>query len=151
MPIQAQIAEITPEQQEAARQALIEAARNPAAALSSLAEVSEAWVQHVDQQFATSLFSPIEAVRGQTMQDIIYIANYHSDKVTFKKVVKPLLNIYRFDENEQYRLMALASLHAVGDAYGMQRVRELVREQPSERVRLWTLAALKTYDESLEQ
>ncbi len=132
----------------AARAALVESVRNPIEALSSLPTVSAAWVEHVDQQFALSLKSSIEAVRQQTLQDIIYIANFHSDRVTLKKVVSPLLNIYLFDKDERYRIMAISALSALEDPYGMQRLREEVSGVRSKRVRQLTLAALADYQQS---
>ena len=134
----------------AERAALVESVRNPIETLSSFPTVSEAWVEHVDQQFALSLKSPIEAVRQQTLQDVIYIAHYHRDKVTLKKVVSPLLNIYLFDKDERYRIMAIAALCALDDPYGMQRLREEVSSVRSERVKQLTLAALADYQRSLE-
>lgn len=132
----------------AARTALVESVGNPVATLSSMPKVSDDWIAHVDQQFATSLQSPIAAIREQTLQDVIYIAQFHGDTVTFKKVVSPLLNIYLFDKDDRYRIMAIAALHAVGDAYGMQRLREEVSGVRSRRVRQLTLALLADYDRS---
>ncbi len=130
-----------------ARQAaIVESVRNPIETLSSFPMVSDAWVEHVDQQFALSLKSPIEAIRQQTLQDIIFIANFHSDRVTLKKVVSPLLNIYLFDKDDRYRIMAVAALSAVDTPYGMRRLREEVSEVRSERVKHLTLAALVAYD-----
>ena len=41
--------------------------------------------------------------------------------------------------------MALSALHAIGDAYGMQRLRELVNNEPSEKIRRLTHRALADY------
>lgn len=65
--------------------------------------------------------------------------------MTFKKVVSPLLNMYIFDKEVNHRLMTLSALHAIGDAYGMQRLRELVNDEPSEQVQRLTRHALADY------
>ena len=53
--------------------------------------------------------------------------------------------MYIFDKNKNHRLMALSALHAIGDAYGMQRLRELVNDEPSEKIRRLTHRALADY------
>ena len=129
----------------AERTALLDSVRNPIEALSSKLSVSPAWIAHVDQQFATSLRSPIEAVREQTLQDIIYIATFHSDTVSLKKVVSPLVTLYLFDKDERHRIMAVAALSALNDPYGIERLREEVQQERSARVQQVTLAALVDY------
>ncbi len=113
--------------------------------LSSSSHVSNSWVENTDRQFASALKSRNDAVREQALRDVIYIAKFHGEKVTFKKVVSPLLNVYIFDKEVNHRLMTLSALHAIGDAYGMQRLRELVNDEPAEQVQRLTRRALADY------
>jgi len=46
-----------------------------------------------------------------------------------------LLGIYRRHEHVEFRMMALAALHAIGDEDAMQQRNRFVREEPSDRVR----------------
>ena len=113
--------------------------------LSSTSNVSDSWIKNTDRQFATSLKSRDEAVLEQALQNVIHIATFQGEKFTFKKAVSPLLNVYIFDKEEDHRLMALSALHAIGDTYGMQRLRELVNDDSSERIRRLTRRALADY------
>ena len=135
----------------AARQALVESVRDPIEALAALPTVSAEWVEHVDRQLAMSLESPMEALREQALQDVIHIAIYHSEKVTFKKVIAPVLDIYLSDKDDRYRIMALAALRAIGNPYSMQRLREAVRKERSPRVLRLTLATLNEFYERQAQ
>lgn len=137
--------DIRPEDRTEERAATTEAAESPIAVIASLTEVIDALAEQIDRQYAASLKSSDAAVREQAMQDVILIASLHGDKITFEKVVSPLLNVYIFDKDANYRLMALAALHAIGDPYGMQRLRELANDDSSERVRRLTHRALANY------
>lgn len=109
-------------------------------------EVSSAWISHIDQQLAGSLHSPIAEVRGRTLKNTIYIATFHSDRVLLKATVPALVDVYRLDDVETHRLMAVQALYAIGDSYGMQRLREEAMAQPSARVRAATEAALIEFE-----
>ncbi len=99
----------------------------------------------LDAQLAASLASPVEQVRQQAMQNIIFLATYRGDEVRFEQVVAPLLNVYLFGGNEGHRILAVTALHAIGDRYGMRRLRETVRDVNADRVRLHTLRALNDF------
>ena len=118
---------------------------NPIAFLAPQRTVSDAWVAEIDRQYAELLKKSDDPSREQALQEVILIANQHGDKVTFEKVVSPLIGVYIFDKNEKYRLMALSALHAIGDRYGMGRLRELANNDPSEKVRRLTHRALADY------
>ncbi|HMB91803.1 MAG TPA: hypothetical protein VKP65_13205 [Rhodothermales bacterium] len=109
-------------------------------------KVSRAWISNIDQQFAHALHSPIDEVRGRTLKNIIYVATFHSDLVLLKAAVPSLVDVYRLDDVEAHRLMAVQALYAIGDGYGMQRLREEAMSQPSARVRTATKAALIEYE-----
>ena len=113
--------------------------------LATMDTVSETWFNTVDVGYATAIDNGNTANREKAIQDVIFIATQYQDKVAFRKVVSPLLNVYIFDKNKNRRLMALSALHAIGDNYGMQRLRELVNDEPSEQVRRLTRRALNDF------
>ena len=131
--------------EEVVRTPEVRTAENPVAFLSSRTTLSDTWVKEIDRQYAAWLKRTDDTGRGQALQEIIIIAKQHGDKVTFSKLVSPLLNVYIFDKNKNHRLMALSALHAIGDPYGMERLRELVNDDSSEQVRRLTHYALADY------
>ena len=118
---------------------------SPIGILSSGTQVTDLWVKEVDRQYAAALKETDAPTRVKALQDIIFIATRFGDTVPFEKAISPLLGVYMFDKNKNHRLMALSALHAIGDAYGMQRLRELVNDEPSEQVRRLTHRALADY------
>ncbi len=105
-----------------------EVAVSLAGELAALPSVSAERMKFVDKQFALALKAGADRVRVRTLQDIIFLANQHGDRVAFRKVVSPLLNVYLFDKNDNDRIMAVTALHALGDRYGMRRLRETLRD-----------------------
>ena len=140
---QAQVVALAEELDTREEAALAASNATPIDVLSATNTVSEAWFAEIDRQYATAL-KDAES-REQALQEVIYIATRFSEKGTFNKVVAPLVGVYIFDKNKNHRLMALSALHAIGDKYGMQRLRELVNDEPSEQVRRLTRRALSDY------
>ncbi len=84
-----------------------------------LSSMSEGWwrelATHVD-----------EALKGEgmamedAMRKVIFLSTYYPDLATFDRSVTELYNIYRFNKEEEYRVMALAALYASGDDSAMR-------------------------------
>lgn len=106
-----------------------------------------AWVAHVGEQLSQELDSPVMESRHQALQHTAYFASFYGDRLNLKPVLPRLVEIYQQDENEQCRLLAMAAIHAIGDNTAMQEVRQLtrIRQEPSMRVQLVTLAALADF------
>ena len=115
------------------------------APVSSLAGRSVAFKENLDKQLATSLTSPMEGVREAAIKNIITLATLHREAITLKRVVPELLIISRFDEDENFRLMAVSALHALADPYGMRRLREEASEETSPKVYRFKMAVLGAY------
>lgn len=92
-----------------------------------------------------------EDIEVADIQEIIYYATLYGERFDFRASVAQLLDVYRYHENESYRMMAVSALHAIGDRHGIEGLREAVRHQPSARIRQLTKAALKAYDEASAQ
>ncbi len=60
-----------------------------------------------------------DAEKQEAMRKVIFLATYYPDMANFKPSTTELYNIWRFNRNEQYRIMALASLFATGDESAM--------------------------------
>lgn len=56
------------------------------------------------------------------MAKFIFLGTYYPDKVDFDRSTNELYNIYRFHRNRDHRIMALASLYAIGDEQAMRRI-----------------------------
>lgn len=102
------------------------------------------WTQAIGYQLAELLVSPIDEQRSQAFQLTAYYARSRPE-LDLEPTVPVLVEIYKGDAEERYRLAAVGALHAIGDENGMQQVRRLVYWQPSGRVQNVSLAALVDY------
>ncbi len=114
-------------------------ANNPAA------ERSKHWWRALQEEVNLPRESNYTDVTMSELQDIIFFATVHGDKVDFRASVPQLLDVYKYHEVEGMRTMALAALHAIGSSYGMEGLREAVQEQESPALRRLTLRALHDY------
>lgn len=102
------------------------------------------WAQ-LSRQLVASLDSPIAQVRQGALQHINYFATYHAEQIDLTEAVTQLIDIYESDAPEGERILALTSLHAIGNLSVMRHLSETVRSEASPRVRALTLAALADY------
>ena len=127
----------------------------------ALAGTAPAFAQNADTQYATmdglqwkqlsqqltlSLDSPIAQIRLETLQHVNFFATFHRDKIDLTEAVTTLIEIYEDDTEEGFRILALTSLHALGDRSVMLYLSDAVRTEQSPRVRHLTLAALADYN-----
>lgn len=117
----------------------------PNTSIAFFAGRNELWRMNFTEQMAQSLASEYDDVRTQALQHIIVVAGRYGDEYDFSASVSELVRIYQFAKRDNERIMAVAALHTIGNAYGMQRLKELFPEQRSERVRKLTLGALVDY------
>ena len=103
------------------------------------------WWNSLGRQLTYTVDKPVSQVKDVELQNIIFFATNHPNKVKLSDAVPALLNIYKNHRDEQYRLMALAALDAIGDPRGMRRLSVMVKDEPSERVRRITYASLNDY------
>lgn len=113
------------------------------------AERSPAWWDTLSRQLVVALDRPMLRIDQKALQNVIFFATNHPDKVELEGATQSLLWIYRAHPEDSHRLMALAALHAIGDREAMYRVYQLVERETSERVRRITAAAL--YDHYQDQ
>lgn len=108
-------------------------------------EAPLAWRAYIGEQLAGSLQSPVTEVRHNALELVIHLATYRGGEVDLSATVPVLLSIYRSDPDERCRLAAVAGLHALGDESALRQLRQGVHRQPSERVQLATLGALRAF------
>lgn len=83
--------------------------------------------------------------KQQALQNIIFLSTNFKEDVNFSRATSNLYNIFRFDQNEGYRIMALQALHAIGNETSMRQLAAHVRWERSPRVRRFTNAVLNDY------
>ena len=103
---------------------------------------SAAWWNALGRQLTLSVDIPYEQVKETALQNIIFFATHHGEKVKLNDAAPTLLTIYQHHDQVAFRMMALAALHAIGDESTMQRLNQIVEQEASDRVRHVTVAAL---------
>ncbi len=112
---------------------------------TDLSGMSSKWWKNVSKTHTRMLGSSDEHVKRRALQNIIVFAKTYRDHVDLARAVPKLYKIYRSDENEEYRMLALSALISIGNRNVIALLREDVRVEKSERVRRHTLLALAGY------
>lgn len=115
---------------------------SPVSSTNFYASKDSSWWQKFDVQHTQLLDSPIKQVRTEALQNLVFFAAHYGSQARFEEVIPELLDVYAFGRSEADRLMALATLHAIGDERSMQRLARYVQTERPGRVRHCTLAAL---------
>ncbi len=108
---------------------------------TDLSGMSSKWWKALRKEHTRLLGSSDAKLKQRALQNIIYFAHTYPD-VDFTRTVPKLYKIYRYDENEGHRIMALAALGNIGNRNVMERLREDVSYETSERIRRQTLYVL---------
>ncbi len=103
---------------------------------------SRTWWRALESQLAVTLDRPVQQVAEVSLQNVIYFANNHSDRVDLTEAAPLLMNIYRDHDLVGFRMMALAALHAIGDDEYLREAYVVARRSDSERVQKMARAAL---------
>ena len=103
------------------------------------------WAQHLGEQLAVLLASPIEANKQRGLEYAIQFSSIYDSGIDLSEAVPQLLEIYNDDAREGYRLMALSALHGIGDQESMYVLLDRLDQEASPRIRRLTLATLASY------
>ena len=106
---------------------------------------SPAWWNALGRQLTLPLDVPYDQVQEVALQNIIFFATHHREKVKLDDAVPHLLAIYQHHEHTEFRMMALVALHAIGNEDAMRQLNQFVKAESSDRVRHVTLAALQDH------
>jgi hypothetical protein len=104
---------------------------------------TQSWWNLLGRQLTYSLDKSYEDISARELQNIVFFAYHHGEKVHLLDSIPTLMDIYRHHENEQFRIMAVAALDAIGDKAALKELQRLVKQEPSKRVQKITRAALK--------
>ena len=115
--------------------------------VTPVAEQPAVWSMFIGQQLAQSLESPSAGIRAKALEQVTLLARSFGDALNLADAVPALLSIYNKDTEEQCRIAAVAALHAIGDEWGLHRMRQGIASQSSKQVQHTTLAALRDYYE----
>ncbi|MFT5144618.1 MAG: hypothetical protein ACI80V_002863 [Rhodothermales bacterium] len=122
-------------------------ATNPIQEYIADAEASRSgvWWGALSAQLNLEAERPVEDVDQATLQNIIFFATHHRDRLDIRSAATALTEVYRAHPEPAFRMMALAALNAIGDTAGMEEVLRSYREQSSETVRNMSVAALREH------
>jgi hypothetical protein len=115
-----------------------------------------AWIEALDEQLAVLLESGDPERQSAAMTLVIELrrqpsgtqpsSTQPSGPYDFTECISPLLRIYRSDQREGMRLLALAALHEIGTRRVYDALRASFQETRSERVRRQTAIILHHSD-----
>ncbi len=103
------------------------------------------WWRALEKELVLAVAQPAGEVSETSLQNIIFFAQVHADRIDLNEAVPFLLEVYRDHENEGTRLMALSALHAIGNRRAMNDLRTGVARESSPRVKRLTIAALSAF------
>lgn len=109
------------------------------------ADRSPAWWHALEQQLTASVEAPVEQVWPTTLQNVIYFATQHPERVDLRRAALRLVTVYRQHPDPAVRVLALSALHAVGDADALSRLRRAAVAETNPRVRKVTRAVLAAH------
>jgi len=105
----------------------------------------DSWWKTFNMQMLDTFNKPYEEIDEATLQNAIYFGTHFKDKVDLTLASPKLLQVYRKHAKVEYRIMALAAIHAIGDAETMKQLPRLAwRQQPV--VKRMTRAAVADYE-----
>ena len=103
------------------------------------------WWNLLGRQLTSDVDKPVADVTEQELQNIIFFATHHKDKVKLYDAVPYLLKIADSHQKEGFRIMAVSALYSIGHNGSMKELRTLLRDEPSERVQKVIKAAYADY------
>lgn len=104
----------------------------------------DAWAKNIGFQLAESLQSENSVIRANALFQAMYIAQNRKD-ADLKPAVPALLDVYKEDDDDQFRIAAVVALHAIAESAAMQDVRRALTSQTSSRVQAVSIALLHDF------
>ena len=106
---------------------------------------NQSWWNALESQLILMMDKPLDQIDEKSIQNIIFFATHHSDKIDLHESVPKLIEVYRLHEVEGMRLMSAVALHAIGDRNGMRKLNLYARQQPDGPVKRMAMRALADY------
>ena len=105
----------------------------------------QVWWDKLEAQLTHSLDSDLAVVREQTLQHIIFFGTHYPEHFDFTNAAVKVLALYERPDDDTHRILALMAMHAIANEHTMDRLREVVDWERSERVRQLARAVLADY------
>ncbi len=109
---------------------------------NSLEHRSRNWWKALGSQLTLTLDRPVDQVAEVSLQNVIYFAANHRQRVDLRDALPLLARIYEQHDHIGFRMMALSALHAIGDEEYLRNAYQIARRADSDRVRKMARAAL---------
>ena len=106
---------------------------------------SPTWWNLLGRQLSHSIDKPRNQVSVIEMQNIIFFATTHNDKVKLKDALPSLLDIAENHENPQFRVMAVSAIHAIGHRSAMVELTRIEKKEEHSLVKRISRAAINDY------
>lgn len=116
-----------------------------------LRSMSASWWKALRKEHRRALNADDFQTREQTLQNVIYFATHYQEESRLDRLSHKIYQIYRLDDNTQFRIMAVAALHAIGEETTMRQLAMDVRLEEDPRVRHVARAAVADYFKAREE
>ena len=103
-----------------------------------------AWWKRLETELSLEN-TPHDAVTADQFRHIILFKNIEGDKLDLSSSVDVAYDAYRFHSNDGIRMLALLSLHAIGDRQSIVRVQKNLHYEKNERIRRMAIAAISEF------
>ena len=114
-------------------------------AQSTYAEKDQSWWDGLQAQLEASADSEITQVRTQAYRHIIFFSENYDEFVNFDAVAHEVVTRFEESESVEERLLALATLNAIGEDSSLDRLMEVADAEQSDRVRSVAAAVLMNH------
>ena len=103
------------------------------------------WWNLLGRQLTYSIDKPYDQVSDSELKDIIFFASNHKDKVKLQDALPSLLSVFKHNEDEQIRIMAVSAIHAIGNRGALIELKKAADLETSPRVQRIAYAAVNNY------
>ena len=103
------------------------------------------WWNLLGRQLTHSIDKPYDEVTDSELQNIIFFASNHKEKVKLQDALPSLFDVLRNHEEEQIRMMAVAAVHAIGGRGAMIELKKAADAESSPKVKRIAYAAVGDY------
>ena len=104
-----------------------------------------AWWKAFNRACTRALYASDEGAQERAMRNMIYFMTFYPAEADFRRASPRALQIYLRDRDEGRRVLALATLSAIGGDEALRRVAYELRHERSERVRRLATAAVNVH------
>lgn len=112
---------------------------------NDMAVSKASWWNLLGRKLSHSIDKPYNEISVAEMQNIIFFASNHKDKVKLRDALPSLIDVLKNHEDEQIRMMAVSAINAIGHRPAMVELKKIADQESSERVQKIAYAAVNKY------